>query len=44
MDQFDTENLTTLRDQMTDTWFSSLKVGVKVYSHSTKWNNKQIVT
>lgn len=43
MDQFDTENLTTLRDQMTDTWFSSLKVGDKVYSHSMKWKNKQIV-
>lgn len=39
----DTENLTTLRDQMTDTWFSSLKVGDKVYSYSLKWQNKQIV-
>jgi hypothetical protein len=43
MDQFDSENLTTLRDQMTDTWFGSLKVGDKVYSHSMKWKNKQIV-
>jgi len=39
----DAQNLTTLRDQMTDTWFSSLKVGDKVYSYSMKWKNKQIV-
>lgn len=39
----DAEKLTTLRDQMTDTWFSSLKVGDKVCNYSLKWQNKQIV-
>jgi hypothetical protein len=39
----DTENLTTLRDQMTDRWFSSLKVGDKVYNYSLKWQNKQVI-
>lgn len=37
-----TEHLTTLRDQMIDKWFSSLKVGDKVYNYSLKWQNKQI--
>lgn len=39
----DAENLTTLRDQMTDKWFSSLKVGEKVSNYRLKWQNKQIV-
>ena len=37
------EHLTTLRDQMIDTWFASLKVGDKVYNYSLKWQNKQII-
>lgn len=39
----DSEHLTTLRDQMIDRWFSSLKVGDKVYNFSFKWQNKQII-
>lgn len=39
----DNNDLTKLRDQMTDTWFSSLKVGDKVYNYSLKWQNKQII-
>jgi len=39
----DSENLTTLRDQMTDKWFSSLRVGDKVSNYSLKWQNKKIV-
>lgn len=39
----DSEHLTTLRNQMTDKWFSSLKVGDKVSNYSLKWQNKQIV-
>lgn len=39
----DSEHLTTLRDQMIDKWFSSLKVGDKVYNFSFKWQNKQII-
>lgn len=39
----DSEKLTTLRNQMTDKWFSSLKVGDKVHNYSLKWQNKQIV-
>lgn len=39
----DTQSLTTLRDQMIDTWFSSLKVGDKVCNYSLKWQNKQII-
>lgn len=37
------EHLTTLRDQMIDKWFASLKVGDKVYNYSLKWQNKQII-
>lgn len=37
------EQLTTLRDQMIDGWFGSLKVGDKVYNYSPKWQNKQII-
>ena len=37
------EQLTTLRNQMTEKWFSSLKVGDKVYNYSLKWQNKQII-
>lgn len=39
----ETEYLSTLRDQMTDKWFSSLKVGDKVYNYSLKWQDKQII-
>lgn len=39
----DTEYLTRLRNQMLDTWFSSLKVGDKVYNYSLKWQDKQII-
>lgn len=39
----DTEYLTSLRDQMTDDWFNSLKVGDKVHNYSLKWQNKQII-
>jgi hypothetical protein len=39
----DAEYLTKLRDQMMDTWFSSLKVGDKVYNYSLKWQNKRII-
>lgn len=39
----DSENLTTLREQMIDTWFSSLNVGDKVYSYSMKWKDKKII-
>lgn len=37
------QNLTALRNQMTDQWFSSLQVGDTVYNYSLKWHNKQIV-
>ena len=39
----DNEHLTTLRDQMIDRWFASLKVGDKVYNYALKWQNKQII-
>lgn len=39
----DSEHLTTLRNQMIDKWFSSLKVGDKVYNYALKWQNKQII-
>lgn len=39
----DAENLTLLRDQMTDEWFSALKVGDKVQNYRLKWQNKQII-
>ncbi len=39
----DTGQLTTLRNQMTDKWFNTLKVGDKVSNYSLKWQNKQIV-
>ena len=39
----DSNSLTQLLDQMTDRWFSSLKVGDKVYNYSLKWQNKEIV-
>jgi len=35
--------LTEKREEMTDEWFKSLKVGDKVYNYSFKWKNKQIV-
>jgi hypothetical protein len=34
--------LTKQRDEMSDKWFKSLKVGDKVYSYSLRWENKQI--
>lgn len=37
------EYLTVLYKQMMDAWFSSLKVGDKVYNYSLKWQNKQII-
>ncbi len=43
MSAMDSESLTTLRNQMTDKWFSTLKVGDKVSNYSLKWQNKQIV-
>lgn len=39
----DTETLTKLCNQLTDKWFSSLKVGDKVSNYSLKWQNKKIV-
>ena len=39
----DGEYLTTLRDQMIDEWFASLKVGDKVHNYALKWQNKQII-
>ncbi len=39
----DSESLTTLLDQMKDKWFSSLKVGDKVYNYYEKWQDKEIV-
>lgn len=39
----DSENLTNLRNQMTEKWFSSLKVGDKVQNYSIKWQDKQII-
>lgn len=39
----DSKDLTTLLNQMIDTWFSSLKIGDKVHNYSLKWQNKQIV-
>ena len=39
----DNEYLTVLYGQMMDAWFSSLKVGDKVYNYSLKWQNKQII-
>lgn len=38
-----TVQLTKQRDEMTDRWFKSLRVGDKVYNYSLKWENKQIV-
>lgn len=37
-----TENLTLLRDQLNEKWFSSLQVGDKVFNYRLKWQNKQI--
>jgi len=39
----DIGQLTTLRNQMTEKWFSSLKVGDKVQNYSLKWQDKQII-
>lgn len=39
----ETEYLTALRNQMTESWFSSLKIGDKIYNYSIKWRDKQII-
>lgn len=37
------EHLAILYREMMDAWFSSLKVGDKVYNYALKWQNKQII-
>lgn len=39
----DGEYLSALYRQMIGAWFSSLKVGDKVYNYSLKWQNKEII-